>query len=243
MRLLAAIDIRAGRAVRLVQGDYEREIVFDADPLAAARRWVDAGAHELHVVDLDGARTGTPVNIDHVARICERVEAPVQVGGGLRRAEDVAAALDLGAARAVLGTAALSDPMLIEALVAEHGPRIVVAADARGGRVAVEGWARASTISSDKLVTALARRGVRRFVYTPVEVDGTLGGPHLSDLRSVAQAAGADGAELVYSGGIGTIEHLRTLAELRLPALTGVIVGRALYAGRFTIAAGRAALA
>ncbi|MQA74500.1 MAG: 1-(5-phosphoribosyl)-5-[(5-phosphoribosylamino)methylideneamino]imidazole-4-carboxamide isomerase [Solirubrobacterales bacterium] len=243
MKLLPAIDIRDGRAVRLVQGDYERETAFDADPLEAARRWVDGGAQELHVVDLDGAREGAPVNIEHVGRICEGVEVPVQAGGGLRRAEDVASLLDLGAERAVLGTAALSDPMLIEALAAEHGPRIVVSADARGGRVAVEGWERQSTISSAELVAGLAGRGVRRFVYTPVEVDGTLEGPELRDLRSVAESAESAGAELVYSGGVGTLEHLHALAELGLSALTGVIVGRALYERRFTVADAVAALA
>jgi phosphoribosylformimino-5-aminoimidazole carboxamide ribotide isomerase len=221
--------------VRLVQGDYERQTVFAADPLEAARRWVEEGAQELHVVDLDGAREGAPVNIEHVARICESVESPVQVGGGLRRAEDVARVLDLGAERVVLGTAALADPALIEALAEEHGPRIVVSADARGDRVAIEGWERQSTITSAELVARLAGRGVRRFTYTPVDVDGTLEGPELEGLRAVAGAAGATGAELVYSGGIGTLEHLRGLAALGLPALTGVIVGRALYEGRFSV--------
>jgi phosphoribosylformimino-5-aminoimidazole carboxamide ribotide isomerase len=221
--------------VRLVQGDYERQTVFAADPLEAARRWVEEGAQELHVVDLDGAREGAPVNIEHVARICESVESPVQVGGGLRRAEDVARVLDLGAERVVLGTAALADPALIEALAEEHGPRIVVSADARGDRVAIEGWERQSTITSAELVARLAGRGVRRFTYTPVDVDGTLEGPELEGLRAVAGAAGAAGAELVYSGGIGTLEHLLGLAALGLPALTGVIVGRALYEGRFSV--------
>ena len=137
-----AIDIRDGHAVRLVQGDYERETSFDADPLDAARRWVEQGARALHVVDLDGARAGAPVNLEHVARICDAVEVPVQVGGGLRQAGDVSAVLSAGAARAILGTAAISDPALVESLVAEHGERIVVSADARGGAVAVQGWER-----------------------------------------------------------------------------------------------------
>ena len=242
MILYPAIDIRDGRAVRLLRGDYARETVYDADPLEAARRWVEQGARALHVVDLDGAREGAPVNIEHLARICEAVSVPVEVGGGLRQAEDVAAALAAGAARAILGTAALSDPALIEALAGEHGERIVVSADARAGRVAVEGWERETAITSAQLVRDLARRGVSRFVYTPVEVDGTLAGPVLDGLREVAEVVAGTGGELLYSGGIGTVEHLRTLAAQELAALAGVIVGRALYDRAFTVAEGQAAL-
>jgi phosphoribosylformimino-5-aminoimidazole carboxamide ribotide isomerase len=240
--LYPAIDIRDGHAVRLVQGDYERETAFDADPLDAARRWIDQGARALHLVDLDGARAGAPVNIEHVARICEAVAVPVQVGGGLREAGDVTAVLDAGAARAILGTAALSDPALVESLAAEHGEAIVVSADARAGRVAVEGWERPTELGSADLVADLAARGVRSFVFTPVEVDGTLEGPGLDELRPVAEVAAGAGAELVYSGGIGTLDHLRELAAAGLPAVNGVIVGRALYEGRFTVAEGIAAL-
>ncbi len=242
MRLYPAIDIRDGRAVRLVQGDYDRETAFDADPLDAARRWVEQGAEALHVVDLDGARAGAPVNIADVERICESVEVPVQVGGGLREAGDVEAVLAAGAQRAILGTAALADPALVESLADEHGGRIVVSADARGGAVAVEGWERATEAGVGDVVADLAGRGVRTFIFTPVEVDGTLGGPGIVALGPVADAARSAGAELIYSGGIGTIEHLRSLAAAGLPAVTGVIVGRALYEGRFTVAQGREAL-
>ena len=241
MILYPAIDIRDGHAVRLEQGDYSRETVFDADPLDAALRWIEQGAEALHVVDLDGARAGAPVNIAHVERICTEVEVPVQVGGGLRRAEDVEAVLSAGARYAVLGTAALSDPVLIESLAAEHGDRITVAADARGDKVAVEGWERETAIGSAELVENLARRGVKRFVCTPVEVDGTLAGPETSGLQEVAIAADAAGAAWIYSGGVGTLEHLRELTAQGLPGLAGVIVGRALYEGRFTVAeAGKA---
>jgi phosphoribosylformimino-5-aminoimidazole carboxamide ribotide isomerase len=240
--LYPAIDIRDGRAVRLVQGDYDRETAFDADPLDAARRWVDQGARALHVVDLDGARAGAPVNIEHVERICEAFDVPVQVGGGLRQAGDVEAVLSVGAQRAILGSAAVEDPALVEALVAEHGERIVVSADARGGSVAVEGWERHTAVTSADLITQLAGRGARRFVFTPVEVDGTLEGPGVEGLRAAAEAASGANAELIYSGGVGSLDHLRELADLGLPALAGVIVGRALYEGRFTVAEGEAAL-
>jgi phosphoribosylformimino-5-aminoimidazole carboxamide ribotide isomerase len=240
--LYPAIDIRAGHAVRLVQGDYERETVFDDDPVDAALRWVEQGARALHVVDLDGAREGRPVNLDHVRRICAVAEVPVQVGGGLRSADQVDEALEAGADRAILGTAAIAEPALIEALAGRHGERIVVSADARAGRVAVEGWELEAAISSPELIEALAGRGVRSFVYTPVEVDGTLEGPGIDGVREVCEAAGKSGSELVYSGGIGELEHLRALASMRLRALAGVIVGRALYEGRFTVSAGQSAL-
>jgi phosphoribosylformimino-5-aminoimidazole carboxamide ribotide isomerase len=243
LRLYPAIDIRGGRAVRLIQGDYDRETAYDADPFDAARRWVDQGAEALHVVDLDGARAGAPVNIEHVARICDAAEVPVQVGGGLREAGDVAAVLAAGATRAVLGTAAIADPALVESLVAEHGAeRIVVSADARGGAVAVEGWERETGASASGVIADLAARGTRTFVFTPVEVDGTLEGPGLHALAEAGEAAGAAGAELIYSGGIGELDHLRSLASGAPPAVTGVIVGRALYEGRFSVAEAMAAL-
>ncbi len=242
MILYPAIDIRDGRAVRLVQGDYDRETAFDADPLDAARRWVDQGARALHVVDLDGARAGAPVNIEHVSRICDAVDVPVQVGGGLRQAGDVESVLGAGAARAILGSAAVSDPALVEALVIDHGDRIVVSADARAGAIAVEGWERPTETTSGGLIAELASRGVRIFVFTPVEVDGTLEGPGVEGLRSAAEAAAEASAELIYSGGIGTLDHLRELVGLALPALGGVIVGRALYEERFTVAEGQDAI-
>jgi phosphoribosylformimino-5-aminoimidazole carboxamide ribotide isomerase len=240
--LIPAIDIRGGRAVRLLQGDFSRETEFDTDPLTAAERWLSQGAQALHVVDLDGARSGEPANLEHVRRITAASAVPVQVGGGLRTADSVTEALGAGAARVVLGTAALEDPALVEALAVEHPGRIVVGADARSGKVAVEGWERESRTGVEALIADLAARGVTRFVYTPVEVDGTLQGPALDGVRSAAAAAQEADAELVYSGGIGTIEHLRVLAALDAPALIGVIAGRALYEGRFTVAEGIEAL-
>jgi phosphoribosylformimino-5-aminoimidazole carboxamide ribotide isomerase len=241
--LYPAIDIRGGRAVRLVQGDYSRETEFDADPLNAAGRWVTQGARALHVVDLDGARAGRPQNLDHVERIASAAAVPVQVGGGLRDADAVEAALATGAERVVLGTAAIAEPALVEALVREHGgSRIVVAADSRRGRVAVEGWERESELEAAEFVAELADRGVGTFLFTPVEVDGTLGGPAIEELSEVAEAAHEAGAALLYSGGVRDLQDLRTVAALRLDALKGVIVGRALYEGRFTVGEGQAAL-
>ena len=239
MILYPAIDIRGGRAVRLTRGEYQHETLYHADPLEAAQRWAEAGARFLHVVDLDGAREGRPVNREHVRRIAADVEVPVQVGGGLRDAEAVDEALGAGAERAVLGTKALEDPALVEELAREHGDRIAASVDARGGRVAVEGWTRPTAEEPAELVKALAGRGIRRVVFTPVDVDGTMEGPALDELRGVA--GGAE-AEVIYSGGVGTVGDLETLRDLGLSSVTGVIVGRALYEGRFTVAEGQAAL-
>ncbi len=237
MRLYPAIDIRGGRAVRLLRGDYRQETGYDDDPLDAARRWVESGAVALHVVDLDGARSGAPANLPIVARIVAALEAAVQFGGGLRDEAAVEAALASGVERVVLGTRAQRDPAFIGALVEAHGAdRVVVAVDGHGGKVAVEGWERATGTPVSALVGELAALGVTRFVYTPIEVDGTLSGPGVEGLASVAAACADGAAELIYSGGVGSLEDLRTLAELKLPALAGVIVGRALYERRFTVA-------
>jgi phosphoribosylformimino-5-aminoimidazole carboxamide ribotide isomerase len=238
--LYPAIDIRGGHAVRLTEGDYARETVYDADPAEAARRWAADGARHLHVVDLDGARAGRPANLDALRRIAAAVEIPVQAGGGLRGGEAIEAVLEAGAARVVLGTAALRDPDLLGRALGRHGERIVVSVDARAGRVALQGWTEAGELQAAEALAELTRSGVRRFVFTPIDVDGTLRGPDLERLR---EAAAATDAELIYSGGIGELEHLHSLAAMAPANLGGVIVGRALYEGRFSVAAGQAALA
>ena len=239
MILYPAIDIRGGQAVRLQQGDYERETAYDADPAEAARRWVKGGARYLHVVDLDGARSGASENLDAVRRIADDAGVPVQVGGGLRNLDAIAAVLNAGAERAVSGTAALRDPELLAAALDTHGERIVVSVDARGGRVALQGWTEASDVDAVDAIGRIADAGVRRFVFTPIDVDGTMEGPDLSEL---ARVAAATDAELIYSGGVGDIAHLKVLAAEAPRNVAGVIVGRALYEGRFDVAEGQAAL-
>ena len=239
MILYPAIDIRDGRAVRLIQGDYDRETAYDDDPVVAARRWADGGARWLHVVDLDGARAGAPLNLEHVRRIVAAVGVPVQLGGGLRDSKKVEDAISSGAERVVLGTAAVRDPEMAGAIAAAHGDRVVASVDARSGRVAAEGWTESSDRGAAEVVAALSERGIRRFVYTPVEVDGLMGGPDLDSLREVAKAT--DG-ELIYSGGVGSLDDLRALARLGIDNLAGVIVGRALYEGRFSVAEAQAAV-
>jgi phosphoribosylformimino-5-aminoimidazole carboxamide ribotide isomerase len=244
LTLYPAIDIRGGRAVRLLRGDYAHETTYDADPLDAAERWQDGGAEVLHIVDLDGARAGRPENLALIERLTGRLRIPVQVGGGLRDAEAVDAVLTAGAARAVLGTRAQRDPHFVGGLAAAHGPeRIVASVDARAGRVAIEGWEEATDTTVPELIAELAGLGVERFVYTPVEVDGTLAGPGITGLAAVATACADAGAELIYSGGVGSLGDLRSLAALPMPAIGGVIVGRALYEQRFTVPEAVAALA
>ena len=233
MILYPAVDIRAGRAVRLIQGDYDRETEYDADPVDAAIRWAEGGAEWLHVVDLDGARSGAAANLEHVRRIASEVDLPLQLGGGLRDGDAVERALDAGAERVVIGTAALRDPAFLDAMLDRHGQRVVVGVDARGGMAATEGWVETSDEPAPALIRALADRGASRIVFTPIEVDGTMAGPPLEELRAIARDLDA---ELIYSGGVGTLEHLRGLAALELPALGGAIVGRALYEGRFGVA-------
>jgi phosphoribosylformimino-5-aminoimidazole carboxamide ribotide isomerase len=242
VNLYPAIDIRGGQAVRLLQGDYDRETVYDADPVEVAERWVEGGADRLHVVDLDGAREGRPVNSDVIAAVAESAGVPVQVGGGLRDDDAVAAVLEAGADRVVVGTAAFRDPDFVDRLVAAYGEKIVVAADARSGKVAVEGWTEPTDLDPGAAMRAMAERGAQTFIYTPVEVDGTMEGPPIEQVRTTASALEGTGARMIYSGGVGDLSHLRSLACLAPSLVEGVIVGKALYEGRFTVAEALAVL-
>jgi phosphoribosylformimino-5-aminoimidazole carboxamide ribotide isomerase len=240
--LYPAIDIRGGQAVRLLQGDYERETAYDADPVDAAARWAGEGAEFLHVVDLDGAKAGAPRNLEAVRRIAAAVECPIQVGGGLRDAAAVDAVLAAGAARVVIGTAALRDPEFLAAALAEHGERVVVSVDARGGKVSLSGWTEATDEDVAGAVAELGERGVARFLCTEIDVDGTMEGPAL---RELARIAAATPAQVIASGGVGTLADLEALAlgGTLAPNLEGAIVGRALYERKFSVAEGIAALA
>ena len=239
MILLPAVDILEGKAVRLSQGEFDQRTVYDADPLDAARRWVSQGARSLHVVDLDGARSGAPVNLEHVRRIVAEAEVPVQVGGGLRTIEAVRAAMEAGATRVLIGTAAYTDIDFLDQAIAEFDDRVVVSVDARDGRLAGAGWTQQTDIPIEAVIEQLGARGVRRFVYSSIERDGMLQGPDLDGARRVAEAVRGT---YTYSGGISSLEDLRALVELRQVNLSGVIVGKALYEGRFTVADGQSVL-
>jgi phosphoribosylformimino-5-aminoimidazole carboxamide ribotide isomerase len=241
VKLYPAIDILGGNAVRLIKGDFDARKVYDEDPLSAARGWTEAGARFLHVVDLDGAKTGEPVNLEQLRRIVGELEVPVQYGGGLRSSRAVNDALDAGAARVILGTAAFTDPDLLRTALDAHGPgRVLVSVDVRGGRVATAGWTQTGELGTEAVLERLHESGVRELVYTNVDRDGMLEGPDLEEVRRVAESVSAS---ILYSGGIGKLSDLEDLAGLQQPSLSGVIVGKALYEGRFTIAQAHAALA
>jgi phosphoribosylformimino-5-aminoimidazole carboxamide ribotide isomerase len=231
--ILPAIDLRGGRVVRLEQGDFERTTTFSDDPVAVARAFVDAGARWLHVVDLDGARTGEPAHTAVIRELVDAVgdRAAVEVAGGLRTDESVAAALGAGAARAVVGTAALREPAFAGRLVATHGPRcIVVALDVRDGLALGEGWrAGAAGIRAEEALATLAGQGVTTFEATAIERDGLLGGP---DLELLADLVGLGRGTIIASGGIASLEDIRAVRAL---GCTGAILGRALYEGRIDL--------
>jgi phosphoribosylformimino-5-aminoimidazole carboxamide ribotide isomerase len=240
VNLYPAIDILGGSAVRLLKGDFNAKKVYDSDPLSAARGFTEAGARLLHVVDLDGAKTGRPVNLEHLRRISGELDVPVQYGGGLRTAEAVRDALQAGAARVILGTAAFTDPDLLLRALDAHGPELVlVSVDVRGGRVATAGWTESTGMETADVLERLHASGVRDLVYTNVDRDGMLEGPDLEEVRLVAAAVRG---RVVYSGGIGRLSDLEGLAGLRSASLEGVIVGKALYERRFTIAEALVAL-
>lgn len=240
MELYPAIDVLGGNAVRLVRGDFDAKTIYDERPLDAAQRWVGAGARNLHIVDLDGARAGAPVNIEHLRAISRELGVPVQYGGGLRSSESVAAALEAGASRAIVGTVALTDPELLARILASHGAeRVGVSVDVRAGRPASAGWTERAQEGPEEVFARLRAAGVEWFVYTDVDRDGMLEGP---DVERVEDLAAHVSGQMIYSGGIGSLEHLEALARARAPSLAGVIVGKALYEGRFTIAQAQKAL-
>jgi phosphoribosylformimino-5-aminoimidazole carboxamide ribotide isomerase len=240
VELYPAIDVLGGNAVRLVQGDFAAKKVYDERPLDAARRWVQEGARRLHVVDLDGAREGAPVNVDHLRAISRDAGVPVQYGGGLRSSGAVAAALEAGAERAIVGTIALTEPRVLAQILSEHGAqRVGVSLDVRAGRPATAGWTGSSDTNTEAALDSLQAAGVEWFVYTDVDRDGMLEGV---DAQRVGEIASRVSGRMLYSGGIGALADLDALAALRAPSLAGVIVGKALYERRFTVGEALAAL-
>jgi phosphoribosylformimino-5-aminoimidazole carboxamide ribotide isomerase len=237
--LYPAIDISDGKAVRLVQGDFNEKTVYEDSPLEAARAWVDAGARFLHVVDLDGARTGSPKSLHHLEQIAHELHVPVQYGGGLRSLPAVRDALRAGAERVILGTAAYTDIDFLDDVLGAFRERVIVSVDTRGGNVSTSGWQETTQMPAEAVIERLQNRGVRSFVYTNVDRDGMLEGPDLDEVKRIAAVVRG---RFIYSGGIGKIEDLAGLAALRQVNLGGVIVGKALYEGRFTIAEAQQAL-
>lgn len=234
--VIPAIDLRAGRCVRLFQGDYERETRYSDDPVAVSRRWRDLGAPRLHVVDLDGAREGTPVNHAVMAAICEAVDIPVEVSGGLRAMDHIDAAVAYGAERIQLGSVAVRDPDLVREAVGRYPGRIVVSIDAREGEVVTDGWLNGTGRGVLDLARAMVEAGVPRLMFTDVGRDSTLTEPNFEALEELVRELPVP---VVASGGVADVDHLRRLAEI---GCEGAIVGKALYEGRVELPAALAAV-
>lgn len=229
MLIYPAIDIRGGKAVRLVEGDYDRETVFDADPLDAAKRWQNDGAAWIHIVDLDGARDGLRANADAIARIREHIHVPIQLGGGLRSIPDLETVAELGIDRMVIGSAAVSNPELVLEAVDRFGDRIAVGLDARNGMLATNGWKEQSDVSAIEACKRFATMGVQHMVFTDIGRDGKLEGPNIPALSEMIAGTSS---QVIASGGVSSLADIH---QIRLTGAAGVIVGAALYHHRFEL--------
>ena len=231
MIVYPAIDIRGGRCVRLVEGDFDRETAFDADPVDAGRRWIASGAEWLHVVDLDAARGGRPENVETLKRLRAGCDVPIQYGGGLRDMTDLETIFAIGVDRAVLGTAAMHDDAFVSATVARWGERIAAGLDARDGLLAGAAWTDQTAIPAETRARQLSALGIEHVIFTDIRRDGTLSGPNVAALGSLA-AALDHSANLIASGGIGSLDDVSAVAAVEA---SGVIIGRALYDGRIDL--------
>lgn len=232
MDVIPAIDLLEGKCVRLYQGDYERSQVFNENPIEVARQWVEEGASRLHVVDLDGAKAGKPINLSAIEAIVRAVSVPVQVGGGLRDRDSVAQLFDLGVDRIILGTIAVENPQLVPQLCNEFPQKIVAGIDARNGKVATRGWLETSEVNATKLAQQMAQQGVAAIIYTDIHRDGTMSGPNKEALRELAKAIDIP---IIASGGVSSLTDLLSLLSLEPIGVTGAIVGRALYTGNINL--------
>ena len=230
MQIWPAIDLRGGKCVRLQQGDYQRETVFSEDPVAVARHWADQGGQYLHLVDLDGARTGRVENRAQVEAIVRAVSIPCELGGGIRDAQTIAELLDLGLQRLVIGTRALLEPDWFRQICRQFPHRLVLGIDARDGRVASHGWLEASQVRATDLAREMAAEPIAAIIYTDIATDGMLAGPNLAAMAEMQQAAGVP---VIASGGVTTAADVADLARLQV---AGCIIGRALYEGRSSLA-------
>lgn len=228
MNIIPAIDLLDGQCVRLYQGDYSQSEIFSRNPVEVARQWVAEGANRLHLVDLDGAKTGSPVNQQVIANIVRAVDIPVQVGGGLRDRSRIADTLNLGVEQVVLGTVAVERPELVTQMCDEFLGRIIVGIDARNGKVATRGWVETSEVEASDLAQHMANQGVSSIIYTDIQRDGTLQGPNKDALRAIA---GSVSIPIIASGGVSSVRDLLSLLSLESLGVTGAIVGRALYTG------------
>ena len=236
MLIVPAIDLKGGKVVRLVGGDFSEEIVYGEDPVAVAAKWAGAGAARLHVVDLDGALTGTPRHLEVIGKIAKSVRIPIQSGGGVRTLAMISKFFEAGVAQVILGTKACLDEAFVTNAIKAHGEKIAVAVDVKGGRVAIEGWVRKEFMKPVPLIKRLLKQGVKSFIYTDATRDGTLTGPAVEGLKEILQVVG-DKVALYASGGVSSLEDLEKLRELEPLGLNGVVVGRALYDGKVELKA------
>lgn len=232
MIIFPAIDIRGGKCVRLEEGRFDRETVFAENPLEAARRWVDAGSEWLHIVDLDGARAGQPVNLEVVKKIAETFDVKIQLGGGVRTLESVAAILSSGVQRVILGSVAVRSPELVSQVCAKYGERIVIGIDARNGEVAVDGWEKSGLLQADELALRMKAAGATRIIYTDISRDGMLTGVNVA---ATLQLADKSGLKIIASGGVRGMEDIQALQPLTERGVEGVIIGKALYTGTISL--------
>ena len=232
-KVIPAVDIKGGRCVRLHMGIPDEETVFSEDPLGVAERWQEEGARLLHVVDLDGAFAGKPVNDTVILKIADRLSIPVEVGGGIRTPAAARSYVDGGVARVVVGTAAFKDADRLLKLVADLGERLVVGVDVKDGKVAVAGWEETEDVGPIDAVGRLATAGVPRVVYTDTSRDGTLVGPNFEGIEELARSAPIP---VIASGGVGNLEDIERISDMSSLGIEGVIVGMALYRGMFTLA-------
>lgn len=226
MELFPAIDIRGGKCVRLLKGDFAQETVFSDSPAEMAARWESQGASFLHLVDLDGARAGKPQNLETVKVILARVKIPAELGGGIRTLADVREVLALGVRRVILGSVAVKNPELVRAACAEFGERIVVGIDAKEGMVAVEGWGETSNLAAPVLGRMMAEAGVKTIIYTDISRDGTLSGVNVEATLEMARESGL---QVVASGGVRSLEDIRALKKHEKEGIAGAILGKSLY--------------
>jgi len=240
MILYPAIDLKDGACVRLVRGEMDAATVFNTDPAAQARSFAAAGCHWIHVVDLNGAFAGKPVNADAVAAIVKASDVPVQLGGGIRDLETIGLWLDKGVSRVILGTVALRNPALVKEACKQFPGKIAVGIDARGGYVAVEGWAETSQVTALELALKFEDAGVAAIIYTDIDRDGALQGPNIDSTAALAEAISTP---VIASGGVSSLEDLKALKARAASGISGVISGRALYDGRIDLAEALAVLA
>ncbi|MBR2355129.1 MAG: 1-(5-phosphoribosyl)-5-[Kiritimatiellae bacterium] len=233
MTILPAIDLKGGRCVRLRQGRADDETVYGDDPAAQARDWREQGGRELHVVDLDGAFAGEPRHAEVIAKVIEAFGGPVEVGGGIRSMDSLRAVLEAGAARAIIGSAALEDPAFLSAALELYGDRIAVGIDARDGFVQTRGWVETTKVRATELAAAVEKAGVKSIIYTDTATDGMLGGPNLTQMAAICDAA--PGCSITASGGVSSPYDVKNLIALGRANLVAAIVGKALYDGRTTL--------